>query len=186
MTDTSDELIKELHIQSRLTIEELKNVISRFFSELGFEKIKCNAESIVITRGSDFKNGLTNNPIKWKSRIIINFKLNSDVIEVSSCFNISTKHQIVTEKELNVWIAILSVFENMIETGTYDLGCFFDQLKRTRKASRNIILWTIAGTLLSAPLGLYLALTFELRILIPVIVILGALTFLKIGIKRNK
>jgi hypothetical protein len=186
MTDTSEQLIKEFQIMSRLTMEELKTVIVRFFSELGFENIKSSSDLMLITRGSDFKNGLTNNPLKWKSRIDISFKLNQDAVAVASIFNISIKHQVVTEKELEVWMTILSVFEKMIETGTYDLSSFFDQLKRTRKASRNIILWVLAGALLSAPLALYLALTFELRIAIPVIVIIGTLTFLKIGIKRNK
>lgn len=186
MTDTSEALIKELHIQSQLPIEELKNVILRFFSELGFEKIKSSSDSIVITRGSDFKNGFTNNPLKWKSKIDIHFKRNQDGVEVASIFSISIKHQVVTEKEIQVWETILSVFVKMIETGTYDLSPFFDQLKRTRKANRNIILWLLAGGLLSVAFALYLALTFGIGIIIPVVVILGAFTFLNIGIKRNK
>lgn len=72
MTNINNNFIENsIGFTTKRTIEETKKTITLFFHQLGYHSIIDNNQKINIKRGSETKNGFTNNPMKWKSEIVI-------------------------------------------------------------------------------------------------------------------
>ena len=157
----NNEVIKALQVRSSLQQPDLRKLILKFFQELGFKDIREDNSNILIKRGSEFKNGFTFNPLKWKSDIRIFFLEIGVGIVVDGEFKINTKNQMVSEKEALIWEQLFQNFELVVKTGKKELAVFNENIKTVRRAGLNIMMWLILGFVVSLPVGIYFSVRFE-------------------------
>lgn len=110
--------------------------VKRYFVENKFN-LQSEAENeTVFTRGNDFLNKITFNPLSWKSNIQVSVK--GKIVHLRA--DISTIGQIVTEHEAKLWE---DFFENFKKSIIQDLDVSSDNKKamhETKKKSFYLIL----------------------------------------------
>ncbi len=176
----------QLNQKNYLHLTELKLLIISFFRNLGYTKIKeCNL-SIQIKRGSEFRNGFTFDPLKWKSDIIINFSKLNDIINIDGAFKINTKKQIVTENEIIIWNQVFENFENLILNEKFDSNSLIEKSKKVRNSNVKLTLWILTGAILGLLISIFPSIRLELPLLIPLFVISCSILFLTFGLRNSK
>ncbi|WP_224996331.1 hypothetical protein [Cesiribacter sp. SM1] len=180
-----EEVVKDINLATQLALPELKSAIIIFFQAMGFRQIEERNDALHIKRGSEFRNGYTYNPLKWKSDIYIDFRQEGSTTYVKTKFIINTKHQWVTKKEALVWERVFMNYETLIASGKTNIYWLENELKSAKAANRNILLLTMAGLVVSFVPALYLAIEFKMDVLIPVI--MGSITygFMYVGIRTS-
>ncbi|WP_282076255.1 hypothetical protein [Maribacter aquivivus] len=183
---SNQEIIEyEFDYKSSISLFDLKLLVISFLKDLGYSKIVENDFNIKSKRGSVFQNGFTFNPLKWKNDVELYFESVDNSARVHGKFKINIKKQIVTQKEISIWNQVLNDLENLVINGNSNSTNIINQSLDVKKRNIKLVLWSVFGAILGGAISTYLAVSFDLLILIPVITIACSLTFLMIGMRRN-
>lgn len=143
----------KLNSETSLEKEELKIVSKKYFEHFGFKNIKTDNDSIKIQRGSELRNAFTFHPLHWKSEIQIAIIQENDTHFVSCHFSINTKHQLVTDHEINLWNELINGYEKLITKNNYNLDDIVAEAKRTKRNNIKIVFVVVASGLISLSLS---------------------------------
>tara|TARA_Y100001972_G_scaffold129251_1_gene195718 strand:- start:2882 stop:3424 length:543 start_codon:yes stop_codon:yes gene_type:complete len=135
---------RKVEFEINKTANTAKYNIQRYFEQFGFKTQQTEPNKLIFHQGSTFRNMITFNPLKWKSRIeiTINEKL------VSASFKINTIGQMVTTKEENLWDVFINNFQDSIVNGNDTKDTVKSELKNTYKSSLDYVLQVFLGALI--------------------------------------
>lgn len=132
----------EINQEREILLKRIKN----YFLFNGFKVNKSDDTSIEFKRGSLMLNKITFNPLKWKSQIKI--ILSKENI-VTSIFEIDTKDQLVTNKEIALWESFIENYKKSIVFEDTFLERNQNELYKTMANSWLIIFKVILFTIVS-------------------------------------
>lgn len=131
----------------------------KYFIENKF-KLQGEAENeIVFTRGNDFLNRVTFNPLSWKSNIKVGVK--GKIVHVQA--DISTTGQTVTEHEVTLWKDFFENYKKTIIQGLDEKSNNKKAIRATKLKSFSLVLKLIG---IAAVVGLIIGIVKGVIILL--------------------
>lgn len=116
-----------------------------YFLNNNFKVISESNNSRSFAKGSTWKNMITMNPLNWKSKISI--KLENFI--VTAIFDIDPIHQIVTNKEIELWDSFIKNYTISIIEKKDMTSENLVKLKETKKSAYNFLMWIVILGILS-------------------------------------
>ena len=176
---------KDIEFETKYSLVECKRLTMEFFQNLGFKNPMEELNSIHYKRGSEFQNGFVTNPLKWMSKIKLRFNESIDSVIVNGGFDINTKNQLATQKELELWNLLIENFKNSLLEGKVELTKISERNKKVSRGTLGIVIWAIFGAILGCGLGMFLTFVTELTFFLPLFTIAFSLIFLINAMKKS-
>lgn len=145
-------IIKKIEFTVSDSSDLVKNTIE-YFKQSGFKPVDTTSDrKLKFKRGSLTSNMWTFNPLNWKSDIQI--EISGEIVIAN--FNINTKGQTLTSKEVNLWEIFINNYQNYLTENTFDFKTENEKaLNSTKKNSVKLFGWALLGGLIGGiPAGL--------------------------------
>ncbi len=174
-------------MNERITFEvndtiHLNDRIIQFFKKAEFKYDESDPNSMRFYQSDSLFEAWKNNPLKWKSEIIIKTRSTNVFAE----FNVDTEVQMFTIEEENVWKQFFKDFQNSICESSVVEKTFVDQLNKNKRSRFSYLIWPFIGAFTGGIIATLITKQFGNKSLVYFCIPTFATMFLKLRIMISR
>uniref|UniRef100_UPI00404ACF58 hypothetical protein n=1 Tax=Flavobacterium sp. TaxID=239 RepID=UPI00404ACF58 len=148
----------EIKLNSETSLEKgkLETISKVYFEKFGFKIAETKENLLKFRKGSELRNSIAFNPLNWKSDIQININQKNEKLTLDCIFSINTIHQLVTDKEIEIWNEFVNGYKMLITNELFDHNKIINEAKQTKKSNIKILLLMMLLGIISLTLSTFI------------------------------